>query len=901
MTLRRQTLAIIGATLLGLNVALYGVASHLILGSSRRAEEQDAHQIMKGVLGVFSQSVEQFNDRFADWSAWDDAYQFVQNGNEAFKQSNLNDTSLANLRVNLIVFVNPSGRIVFGTGFDLDRRQRTAIPASITSRLAKHDLLLRPVAPLNIIAGLILLPEGPMIISSRPILTSDSAGPSRGTLLVGRYLNQPEVLRFSRLTRLPLTVERVNPAQLPTELATLPSPAEPLIWTKPLDDRTLAGYTLMKDVYGKPALLIRATTPRSIREHGEATIRLLMGAVLVVGLVFGVVMLFLVERFVLSRLARLNREVSTIGTAGDLAQRVSIIGKDELSNLAASINSMLASLEQYEADRQHAAAELQSAKDHAEAANRAKSQFLANMSHELRTPLNAIIGYSEMLQEEAADLDCEAFLPDLGRIHHAGKHLLGLINDILDLSKIEAGKMDLFLETFDIRSLVDEVTSTISSIQQNGNRFSVECAANIGTMHADLTKVRQNLLNLLSNASKFTKHGTIQLMVEKVEGESISSDSEPIAAAGRETQDETQAGTSSGVPRTRSPLMPQPVSLIRFTVTDTGIGMTHDQLERLFEPFTQADASTTRKYGGTGLGLAIVKRFCQMMNGNITVQSAVGQGSSFTMTLPQQVPDPKAMLLPVPRSPVLPQAPTILVIDDDPTVHDLMHRFLSKEGYHIESATTAQEGLERAKLLRPSAITLDVMMPKRDGWSVLSALKSDPQLADIPVIMLTMVDEKNLGYAMGVSDYLLKPIDRDRLLAVLKKHCGDRLNRTILLVEDDATTREMLCLALEAEGWQVVEAADGVTALQHIAQKLPALILLDLTLPNLDGFEVVNQLQQHEVWRSIPIVVITANEVSLLDQQRLERSVKKVLQKGIFDLDELLAKVRSLAASRPSS
>jgi len=570
-------------------------------------------------------------------------------------------------------------------------------------------------------------------------------------------------------------------------------------------------------------------------------------------------------------------------------------------------------------------------KETAEAANRAKSQFLANMSHELRTPLNAIIGYSEMLQEEAVELAEANFIPDLQKIHVAGKHLLGLINDILDLSKIEAGKMELYLEDFSLSTLLEDVTNTLKpAIANNHNTLIVHAADNLGSMCADLVKVRQNLFNLLSNAAKFTQNGTITLTVEYTHEASPAPASidEHLACTVQFLEAGAIDPTSSThlVTESTSPLPP----FIRFRVTDTGIGMTSEQIQQVFQAFTQADASTTRKYGGTGLGLAIAQRFCHMMGGDIHVISTPGQGSTFTMTLPTIVNLPPKSL----ASPLLsdasesttprPDAPqfsaldasrhaqsdtdplraesvksdplgTVLVVDDDPSFHSLMRGYLTPEGYRVESALSAEEGLQMARKLRPIAITLDVMMPRIDGWLMLSTLKSDPELADIPVIMLTLLDNPARGYALGASDYLVKPIDRHRLVSVLQHYQGDRSGAPILLVEDDVATRDMLQQVLEKAGWHVVSAANGRVALDLLQTVQPAVILLDLMMPELDGFGFVEEIQSHDGWRSLPIIVMTAKDMTPADQQRLCGSVTQVLQKGGYSHTALLAKIRSLA------
>ena len=508
-------------------------------------------------------------------------------------------------------------------------------------------------------------------------------------------------------------------------------------------------------------------------------------------------------------------------------------------------------------------ATLTKAKDAADAANQAKSAFLATMSHELRTPMNAILGYSEILMEDAQDKGQEEFIPDLEKIHASGNHLLSLINNILDLSKIEAGKMDLFLESFGISRVIEDVVSTIRPlVEKNANTLQVHCAADLGTMHADLTKVRQSLFNLLSNACKFTENGTITL----------------------EASRELLGG----------------VDWIKFSVSDTGIGMAPDQMEKLFQPFVQGDASTSRKFGGTGLGMTITHRFCQMMGGEITADSEPGRGTTFTIRLPARVKvqPPAAAPLTEPPEPMVPDgSSTVLVIEDDPDTRDLLKRFLSKDGFHVKTVSEGEEGLRLARELQPDVITLDVMMSGLDGWAVLTELKADPALADIPVVMVTFVDNKNLGYALGASDYLTKPISRQRLLAVLEKYRRHPQPGPVLVVEDDPDTRKILRRLLEKEGCQVIAAENGRVALERLAESQPMLILLDLMMPEMDGFQFIDRVRQHENWRTIPIVVVTAKDLTKEDRVRLNGYVLEIIRKNACPRDELLAEVSELVKS----
>lgn len=875
MTLRQRTLIIIGVAVVALNAVLYGIASTLLLRNVQQAEAEDTRKQLSGVVSVIEQSLEQFNRNFADWAIWDDAYTFVQDGNLEFIQSNLIEGQLETNQINLIAFIKPSGSITFGTGFDLNSNQKEPISTELLRRFVPSDLLVQHATLESSVSGVVSLPEGIMMIISRPILTSDNKGPIRGSLVVGRYLDQVEVEKLSNITRVELDIQPIGNAPLPPNLESWRSRGSEATAIQVLNADTIAGYALFQDIYGKPALVIRAESDRKIYRQGQNTLKFLAGSMLGTGIVFCLATLLLLERLVLSRLAKLSCEVSSI-SQDDLSRRVTTIGNDELSQVAVGMNAMLASLEANEKNRQRAVVALQQSErkfrnlfdnsqvgifrvrmsdgvildanqqfitmmgytssdiigqarttelyvhskdresarerlyesgelqdfeaqvrkqdgsvfwalcsarldreldyvdgviadisdrisietelrrtvEAAEAANRAKSVFLSNMSHELRTPLNVILGFSQLLLRSGSiNTQQKEYLDTINR---GGEHLLTLINDVLEMSKIEAGRVTLAPSDLDLYRLLDWIQQMFKlKAQSKGLDLLIERSHELPQfIHADESKLRQVLVNLVGNAVKFTQNGAIALRVKSTES--------------------------------------SPLTLL-FEVEDTGPGIAPADIANLFKPFVQTE-SGYQSQEGTGLGLAISQKFVNLMGGKINVSSTVGMGTVFRFTIKTAIAATSiSQQATINRPTVVGLAanqPTyrILIVEDKVENRQILRELLIPVGFEVQEAVDGLMAIELWERWRPHLIWMDIRMPVMDGYEATQRIKaasdaqklagSDGEQYPEPIIIAitgsVFEEDRKVALNMGCSDFVRKPFQVEVVFEKMAKFLGVR-------------------------------------------------------------------------------------------------------------------------------
>lgn len=912
MTLRQRTLLIIGLVVVALNTVVFAIAYGLLLKNVKQAEEQDIRNQLNGAVSVVNQSLEQFNRNFADWAVWDDAYAFVQNGDPKFIQSNLISGQLATNQINLIAFIQPSGRITFGTGFDLKTQQKKPIPADLLRRLVTNDRLLRHPTLTSTLSGVVSISEGTMMIISRPILTSDNKGPIRGTLVVGRYLDQAEVNKLANITRLKLDIQSIRLTPLPEHLQSWQSLNTVKTGTtgmEILDDNTIAGYALFQDIYGKPAIVLRTDSDRTIYRQGQTTLWLLTGSMLGTGIVFCFATLLLLERLILSRLVKLSSEVNAIGRS-NLSDRVSDFGQDELSQVAVGMNTLLADLEAYEQSRQYAVDALQKSErkfrnlfensqvgifrvrmadslildanqqfssmtgystqligqihttalylnledrdrartqlltsgelqnleaqfrkqdgstfwglfsarldpesgyadgviadisdrkavetelrrtvEVAEAANRAKSVFLSNMSHELRTPLNVILGFSQLLLR-GGSLNGQQ-KEYLDTINRGGEHLLTLINDVLEMSKIEAGRATFTPIDLDLYKLLDWVQQMFTlKAQSKGLKLILERSPDLPQfIHADESKLRQVLVNLVGNAVKFTQDGAIALRAKPAR-----TGTEIFAQAGTETalqsgvetllQSSIETVLQSGAETVlQSGAETLPFQIL-FEVEDTGPGIRETDLPNLFQPFVQTD-SGQKAQEGTGLGLAISQKFVRLMGGDITVSSTVGMGTVFRFTIATTIATTTFKPAKVSRPRVIGLALDqplyrILIVEDKPENRQILRELLTQVGFEVQEAVNGVEAIEIWERWKPHLIWMDIRMPVMNGYEATKQIRAASERAKVvPPIIIAITgsvfeEDRKVAIAMGCCDFVRKPFQVEMIFEKMAEFLGVR-------------------------------------------------------------------------------------------------------------------------------
>jgi len=584
----------------------------------------------------------------------------------------------------------------------------------------------------------------------------------------------------------------------------------------------------------RDGIVLRSLSSELNREidETESLINRVSMLVFLVSALITLLLIYFLVRYTTKSLSQLR-----IGTRewskGNLAHRVFVKGKGDLAQLAGSFNEMA---EKLDATMERANEERQRANE----ANQAKSGFLANMSHELRTPMNAIIGYSEMMLEDLEDgveLDPEEVQADLGKIHAAGKHLLGLINEVLDLAKVESGKMVIYNETADLQQLVGDVTTTVQPmVSKYDNTINTVFELEDSEIRTDVTKFRQVLMNLLSNAAKFTRKGKITIKASR----------------------STEGG----------------IDLISISVADTGIGMTPEQLEKVFDEFTQADDSTTREFGGTGLGLAICKKFAELMNGWIDVESTPGEGTCFTFVVPAIAADTEPEETQDEHgeghTDQIEGLAKVLVVDDDESSREISRRILSKRGYSVITADGGADGVELAREQQPDIIVLDILMPGMDGWQVLEKLREMPETSDIPIIMQSMLSERELGLSLGADDYLTKPVDKSGLPNAVRKLLPKlKLEEGVLIIEEGTSLVDLLGKAQGEEPFETLQTADLDEALQWMSERSFGTILVGKHSQMDAVSKFMGNVKRSDEYGDTPMVLLNSIELESMDAEQL--------------------------------